>query len=315
MNTFEKPMFDVYVNVDYAYSEIMEGLFIGSQISALSKLIFQKHKIQRVLAVGKGLEKGFVGKCAYMSISIEDSRNEDIYQFLDKSYNFIDNALSDKAPLMVHCAEGISRSATLVMAYFIRKYRWSFVDAMHFVSERRDIINPNRYFEKQLIEYHLRRNTNILTDRRFKKRSRKHSRHTKILLETDTKQIIILSKNGKTTKKINITPKKLNLKESARVDIILKFCRFLGNKLLYMYDIPIESRREKLLKITEKRSNYINEIVDPNLKRSKDYKRKLADKVQRFVKDCRSEVIDSFFNSNYEEDRERLRPSQQINSK
>ena len=70
MNTFEKPMFDVYVNVDYAYSEIMEGLFIGSQISALSKLIFQKHKIQRVLAVGKDLKKGFVGQCSYMSISI-----------------------------------------------------------------------------------------------------------------------------------------------------------------------------------------------------------------------------------------------------
>ncbi len=315
MNTFEKPMFDVYVNVDYAYSEIMEGLFIGSQISALSKLIFDKHKIQRVLAVGAGLEKGFVGKCAYMSISIEDSRNEDIYQFLDKSYNFIDNALSDKAPLMVHCAEGISRSATLVMAYFIRKYRWSFVDAMHFVSERRDIVNPNKYFEKQLIEYHLRRNTNILTDRRFKKRSKKHSRHTKILLETDTKHIIILSKNGLTSKKIIISPKKLNLEESARVDIILKFCRFLGNKLLYMYDIPIQSRREKLFKITERRSNYINEIVDVNSKRSKEHKRKLMNKVQRCIIDCKSEIIESFFLSNYEEDRERLRPSQQINSK
>ena len=82
-----------------------------------------------------------------------------------------------------------------------------------------------------------------------------------------------------------------------------------------MYDIPIQSRREKLFKITEKRTNYFNEIVDPNIKRSKEYKRKLADKVQRCILDYKSKIIESFFISNYEEDRERLRPSQKINSK
>ena len=82
-----------------------------------------------------------------------------------------------------------------------------------------------------------------------------------------------------------------------------------------MYDIPIQSRREKLFKITEKRSNYINEIVDPNSKKGKDYKKRLADKVQRCIIDYKSKIIESFFISHYEEDRERLRPSQQINSK
>ena len=91
-------MFDVYVNVDYAYSEIMEGLCIGSELSAQSELIFKKHKIERVLAIGDGLKKGFVGKCDYMSISIQDSRNEDIYQFFDSPYKYFDKALNDKAP-------------------------------------------------------------------------------------------------------------------------------------------------------------------------------------------------------------------------
>ena len=315
MSNFGRPLFDVYVNVDYAYSEIMEGLCIGSELSAHSELIFKKHKIERVLAVGAGLQKAFVGKCEYMSISIEDSRNEDIYQFFDSTYKYIDKALNDKAPLFVHCREGISRSVSVVLAYFIRKYRWSYVDAMNFVSEKRDHINPNKYFEKQLIEYHLSKNTNVLRDRRFKTRSRKHSRHTKVFIENEVKHINILSKKGLKSKIIKIFPNKLNLKESARVDIIIKFCRFLGNKLMDMYDIPIQSRREKLFKITEKRTNYINEIVDPNIKRSKEYKRKLADKVQRCIIDCKSEIIESFFISNYGNDKERLRPSELINSK
>jgi len=61
MSNFGRPLFDVYVNVDYAYSEIMEGLFIGSELSAHCEAIFKKHNIERVLVVGAGLKKGLLG--------------------------------------------------------------------------------------------------------------------------------------------------------------------------------------------------------------------------------------------------------------
>ena len=46
-----------------------------------------------------------------------------------------------------------------------------------------------------------------------------------------------------------------------------------------------------------------------NKQKVKEYKKRLADKVQRCIIDYKLKIIESFFISNYEEDRERLRPS------
>ena len=148
MENFDKPLFDVHVNVDYAYCQVMEGLFLGAEVGANSKLIFEKHNIKRVLSLGIAMEPVFPDKCDYMTISIEDSRNEDIYQFFENTYKYIDKAINDKAPIYIHCQAGISRSASVVIAYFIKKYKWTYLEALSFVSENRDFINPNKGFEK-----------------------------------------------------------------------------------------------------------------------------------------------------------------------
>ena len=229
MENFDKPLFDVHVNVDYAYCQVMEGLFLGAEVAAHSKLIFEKHNINRVLSLGIAMEPAFPDKCDYMTISIEDSRNEDIYQFFENTYKYIDKAINDKAPIYIHCQAGISRSASVVIAYFIKKYKWTYLEALSFVSENRDFINPNKGFEKQLIEYQLRCNTGIISDKRFKKNINKHIRSTKVWIEKTTKNIKLQRKSKKSYKIKKVLAENYRLEVSSKDNYLIKFTRLLGD--------------------------------------------------------------------------------------
>ena len=51
--------------------------------------------------------------------------------------------------MIVHCAVGVSRSASLVLAYLMIRHHYPLLDAIHKVKEQRWIF-PNRGFLKQL---------------------------------------------------------------------------------------------------------------------------------------------------------------------
>ena len=48
---------------------------------------------------------------------------------------------------------GISRSASLVIYYFMKKYNINFDDALKMVKGKRNIINPNDSFKLQLKQF------------------------------------------------------------------------------------------------------------------------------------------------------------------
>lgn len=54
---------------------------------------------------------------------------------------------------MIYCRAGMSRSATLCIAYFMRHHNMTREEAFQYVKERRPIIHPNKGFLKQLNEY------------------------------------------------------------------------------------------------------------------------------------------------------------------
>nr|DBA32035.1 TPA: hypothetical protein GDO54_007787 [Pyxicephalus adspersus] len=64
-----------------------------------------------------------------------------------------------RGKILVHCAVGVSRSATLVLAYLMIYQRMTLVEAINTVKDKRGII-PNRGFLRQLLELEstLRRN-------------------------------------------------------------------------------------------------------------------------------------------------------------
>lgn len=55
--------------------------------------------------------------------------------------------------VLVHCRFGVSRSATIVIAYIMEKYKLTFEEAFLYVKKQRKFINPNPGFVNQLKKY------------------------------------------------------------------------------------------------------------------------------------------------------------------
>ena len=54
--------------------------------------------------------------------------------------------------VFVHCKEGMSRSATIVIAFLMKSMNLRFDNALKYVQTRRPIVDPNPGFRKQLKE-------------------------------------------------------------------------------------------------------------------------------------------------------------------
>nr|KAF6455731.1 hypothetical protein HJG63_004165 [Rousettus aegyptiacus] len=88
----------------------------------------------------------------YHGVEADDLPTFDLSVFFYTAASFIDAALrSDHNKILVHCAMGRSRSATLVLAYLMIHRSMTLVDAIQQVAKNRCVL-PNRGFLKQLRE-------------------------------------------------------------------------------------------------------------------------------------------------------------------
>jgi len=90
-------------------------------------------------------------------VPIADSWNANILKYLDGTTEFIRAALAENEDnkVLVHCFQGISRSATVVCAYVIAQAAngMTAAEAIDLVREKRNMICPNDGFRTQLAAY------------------------------------------------------------------------------------------------------------------------------------------------------------------
>jgi hypothetical protein len=78
---------------------------------------------------------------------------ENLLSFFDDAFQFIESARANKTGVLVHCKQGLSRSATLIIAYVMRVNKMTASDAYAFVKSKSPSISPNMGLVYQLIEY------------------------------------------------------------------------------------------------------------------------------------------------------------------
>ena len=81
-----------------------------------------------------------------------DNRGEDILSHMSEAFNFIEHS-QHYGNILVHCHKGISRSATFVIGYLMKKNEMTLDEALTYVKSCRPIVSPNESFLEQLSEF------------------------------------------------------------------------------------------------------------------------------------------------------------------
>jgi len=149
-------------------NQITDTIYLGNVEAAFDIPKLKKLGIRKILTVMSAFgnhysENAFIHK----TIDIDDDYESNIICYFKECLLFMDGY--DK--VFVHCAAGMSRSATIVVAYLMWKRKLSLNEAIKFVKKKRPVISPNLNFMRQLeiFEELLKKKNYDLNNINFKK--------------------------------------------------------------------------------------------------------------------------------------------------
>lgn len=124
--------------------------FPGSQDVAVELDLLQKYHVTHILNLATFVKNSFPEHFTYKNIDLLDIPETNIAQYFESSFQFIDSGMSNGGCVLVHCNAGVSRAATIVIAYLMKINHWSLEKAYGYVKEKRSKIRPNAGFQAQL---------------------------------------------------------------------------------------------------------------------------------------------------------------------
>jgi hypothetical protein len=163
------------------------ALYLGSISAIIDTHYLSSHGITHIVHVIDGpfepFDKGHFFIC--YQIDIDDHQSVDLAPHLNGVCNYIDMALQSGGNVLVHChmvcidyypsfncyfvftkariLQGVSRSASIVIAYLIRSKNMTYDAAHSFVLSKRGIIRPNAGFVKCLQEWEIENRPEVLS--------------------------------------------------------------------------------------------------------------------------------------------------------
>lgn len=133
--------------------ELLPFLFLGSAIHSSRRETLAAAGITAVLNVSSTCPNFYEGELQYLRLTVEDSLAADIRACFSTAIAFIDSVKQSGGRVLVHCQAGISRSATICLAYLMHTQRVKLDEAFDFVKQRRQVISPNLAFMGQLLQF------------------------------------------------------------------------------------------------------------------------------------------------------------------
>lgn len=144
----------------HSVNKITNGLYLGDKYAAKDKRFLIQNEFTHVINAAEGFDEYQVNtseyyykphKIKYLGIPGHDRPSWNISVYFDRVAKFIDEAIKSGGKVLVHCVVGISRSATLVIAYLMIVKGMNAAEALQYVFHRRRVF-PNIGFLHHLAQ-------------------------------------------------------------------------------------------------------------------------------------------------------------------
>ena len=139
-------------------SKIIDGVYLGSVDDVMNTTWLYNNNISIIFNVAIELncfnikyQDGREIIC--IKCPMYDSPEQSLMKCINMGILLINRCLKENKNILVHCYAGISRSASIIIAFLMNHYKISFNDSFLYVKTKRPIINPNSGFTTQLQKY------------------------------------------------------------------------------------------------------------------------------------------------------------------
>jgi atypical dual specificity phosphatase len=139
-------------------SEILPRLYLTDMYTATNPITLSRLGITHVVSVVKDMWYRYPAHIRHMCLPIHDLPTSNIGGYLDSCVAWIKLALEtdENARVMVHCMWGMSRSASVVLAYMMATHGMTLLQSLTHAKGKRRVVRPNRGFLGQLLCYEVK---------------------------------------------------------------------------------------------------------------------------------------------------------------
>ena len=130
---------------------ICDNIYLGDKKAAGDEANLLKNNIKAVVNCAQGCVSEY-NEIKFIELNLLDDENQSILPKFDIAYAFIKEHSNHN--ILIHCKEGRSRSASLVVFYLMKEKGWDYDTSIKFIRKKRRSAHPNSGFKKQLKEYY-----------------------------------------------------------------------------------------------------------------------------------------------------------------
>ena len=149
--------YNIFKNLFIEPTKMVDNIYLGNAYNASNFNQLDEFNITTIINVTNEIPNYFeeLEEFSYLNIPIDDTNSNTLLSFFDKINEYIKNNEREKTKtnILIHCYMGSSRSATIIIAYLIKKYNFSLQQALELVKEKRPVVNINTKFWNDLETY------------------------------------------------------------------------------------------------------------------------------------------------------------------
>ena len=133
---------------------LLSAVRLGTGHQATNWKVVRDLKLTHIVNISIEHQCVFADKIKYLHLELEDKEDVLLRDRFHETIRFMEMALQNPSNrVLVHCNLGISRSTSLILAYLMKTFNATLLEAFKYLRHRRPIVCPNLGFLHQLIDF------------------------------------------------------------------------------------------------------------------------------------------------------------------